>query len=302
MSVKVFQIGFNKAATSTLFRFFEKNGIRAIHWENGEIAERFEANRAAGRDPFADYPDVYFFSDMSTISGARIVDVYKDFEYIYKFHPDALYILNTRKLDDWVQSRLHHPRLAERYQKFLGVQSTEEVVAYWRKEWDEHHAKVRAFFADKPGQLLEFDIDRHGPAELAEFVKDHYTLDPALYESRNVTAVRLEQVAKRKEQRQRVRQAGGGKGKRQGGGRQPTAKNAGGGQGKSGERKRAGGQEAQRQQNGQRLQGGQPRGGQAGRRAQTGAAALGEQPAKPSFYATIVSRLKRLVRGRSPGA
>jgi hypothetical protein len=177
MGVKIFQIGFNKCATSTLFRYFERNGVPAIHWDHGDLARRFETRMAAGEDPFDHYRDVVFFSDMSYVTTNTVFDVYKHFDYIHRFYPDALFILNTRDKEAWVQSRINHPNLDARYEEAFGLKGREAVMDYWRGEWDEHHARVRDFFADKPGQLLVFDIDRDGPAELAAFVAPHYRLD-----------------------------------------------------------------------------------------------------------------------------
>ena len=36
--IRVFQIGFNKCGTRSLFKFFKKNGIESIHYDKGNIA------------------------------------------------------------------------------------------------------------------------------------------------------------------------------------------------------------------------------------------------------------------------
>jgi hypothetical protein len=40
-----------------------------------------------------------------------------------------------------------------------GFTTEEEVAAHWRRLWDEHVADVRTWMADRPRQLVEFNLD-----------------------------------------------------------------------------------------------------------------------------------------------
>jgi hypothetical protein len=192
MSVRIFQIGFNKCGTTTLARFFKQNGLPVIHWGRGDIARRIERAREAGEDPLSYYRDVVFFSDMMALDADRVYEGYKQFDYLHQHYPDALFILNTRNVDGWVRSRHNHGKLAERYGKALGLDSTEAVERYWRQEWAEHHARVVEFFKDKPGRLLVYNIEQDTPQKLVDFVRPHYKLDVGKFEPRNVSAKRSE--------------------------------------------------------------------------------------------------------------
>ena len=37
---KIFQIGFNRCGTGSLYNFFKENGFISIHWDSGEIAKK----------------------------------------------------------------------------------------------------------------------------------------------------------------------------------------------------------------------------------------------------------------------
>lgn len=195
MSVKIFQIGFNKCGTSTLARFFKRNGLPIVHWARGDLARRIERAREAGEDPLGFFRDVAFFCDMIALDEDRVYEGYKHFDYLHQHYPDALFILNTRERESWIASRHRHGNFTERFRKVLGVRTVAEVEDYWRRDWAEQHERVKAFFADKPGQLLVFDLGTDGPEKLIAFAGAHYTLDAKHWEARNVTAMRPDKRA-----------------------------------------------------------------------------------------------------------
>lgn len=198
MSVKVFQIGFNKCGTSTLAWFFKRNGVPTVHWSKGEIARRIEAAHERGEDPLGFYKDVFFFSDMTYTARDVVLDGAYHFDYIHRFYPDALFILNTRPVDGWIDSRMRWNNYRERYKSARGIKTDEELAAYWRADWERHHRRVAEFFADKPGQLLVFDIEKDGPERIAEFVKGHYKLDTRHYLARKLSSMQDEKLAAKK--------------------------------------------------------------------------------------------------------
>lgn len=177
---KIFQIGFNKCGTRTLFNFFSRNGVKSAHWERGMLADTMQSNLRSGRSLLHGIDSFDFFSDLE---GAGVFEMYKQFDAIYASCPNSYFILNTRYVDDWIKSRMNHGDglYAERHRKFHGFRSVDELARYWRLDWFRHHARVLEFFFDKPAQLLVFDIDRHGGNELVTFLEGHYVLDAALY-------------------------------------------------------------------------------------------------------------------------
>src|SRR5689334_22565684 len=125
---KIIQIGFNKCGTVTLNEFFRANGLSTIHWDDGKFALQLIQRMARREDPFADYPKVTVFTDGSVSrADGFLFESFKHFDYIYDFHPDAYYILNTRDSHDWLISRSNHYDLAERHMRAHGFSSLEEV-------------------------------------------------------------------------------------------------------------------------------------------------------------------------------
>jgi hypothetical protein len=187
MTKHVFQIGFNRAGTTALYHFFRANGVAAIHNDEGNIARNFMKRKAAGEDPFQDYPGVIFFSDMGTSFGGQVIDTFKEFRYIYRFYPDAYFILNVRNMQRWLLSRCNSGHLLERHMQVLGYGSVEETLRQWSLDWTRHLQDVKAFFADKPSQLLVFDIEQDAPLKIVEFLRPDFDLDASLYSRSNET-------------------------------------------------------------------------------------------------------------------
>jgi hypothetical protein len=118
------------------------------------------------------------------------------FKELDKQYPSSKFILNTRNKDAWLKSRALHPlsmnnktTLLENNQKILGL-SAEKVLAKWSKEWDEHHRAVKAYFKNRPNDLLVFNIETDSPEKLTAFFKDNFYLDTKFYEHKNKTSER----------------------------------------------------------------------------------------------------------------
>lgn len=180
---RVFQIGFNRCATRSIAATFRRSGYRATNWDENQLAIAIARRRARFEDPVLDYPGTQVFADMECVIDANypLIEAYKYFDYLYAWHPDAYFILNTRHVDDWIGSRTHHRGYLSAYMRHYGTQCAEAVTQKWRIDWHEHHARVLRFFADKPGRLLEFDIDRDHASRIAKFVRADFALsDDAL--------------------------------------------------------------------------------------------------------------------------
>ena len=98
---KIFQIGFNKTATSSLHSFFVGCRYNSVHWHAGMLARRIFNNKEKGRSLLYGYEDFDAFSDMECMvpdSGVRYVaeELYED---LYEEFPSALFILNVRPLN-----------------------------------------------------------------------------------------------------------------------------------------------------------------------------------------------------------
>ncbi|MEM7407147.1 MAG: hypothetical protein AAF458_17745 [Pseudomonadota bacterium] len=179
---RIYQIGFNKAATLSLHVFFLRNGIRSVHWDQGRLSESIHANAAHGRPLFAEYSQCQAFTDMEHLTHAQgprsaTQDL---FEAMYAQDPGGLFIFNTRPLDAWLQSRWQQAEYVPRYRTLLG-DDDDAILDHWRAEYLSHRRRVLEFFAGS-ARFLYFDINHHGAAELCAFLARHgFHLDPRHY-------------------------------------------------------------------------------------------------------------------------
>lgn len=179
--IRIFQIGFNKCGTRSFSQFFRLNGHKVVHWDKGNLAKKMKENFEQEKSPVAGYSDRTFFSDMEYLDAeGNCIEIYKEFEKLYTMFPHAYFILNTRDVDEWIQSRLKHGSYFKYYKKHLGLKSKEDVIKYWRMDWYRHHYKVLDFFKDK-GNLLTFTLKKDKPSLICDFFKNELDLNPDFF-------------------------------------------------------------------------------------------------------------------------
>lgn len=178
----VFQIGFNKCGTRTICEYFRANGVPAVHWKRGRLAQTIFANWLAGRNILRGLHKHRVFTDMESVGDGPILEAYKLFPWMAHDYPDAVFILNTRPLDHWLESRFNHMKgkYARRWRDALGLESYKELANAWTQSWHAHHDMVRAFFAPGRHRFFEFDIELEGPEAIGRQFPE-LDLDPAFY-------------------------------------------------------------------------------------------------------------------------
>lgn len=158
--MKIFCIGLNKTGTISLHRALETLGFRSLHFGGPEVAGLIKQAESEGRrlaDLLGDY-DAY--SDIWRLS--------ERFDVLDRQYPGSKFILTTRDLEGWLDSRRRH---VERniVRKELGRYSGQFLtvdIEDWTRLYHEHHQRVRAYFADRPDDLLVMDITRGDGYEL----------------------------------------------------------------------------------------------------------------------------------------
>ena len=180
--MKVFQIGFNRCGTRSIHQYFAANGISSVHWDEGRLAQRMFENRANGNDLLAGYPEFDVFTDMESLDGIQHLEAYKLYPELAAQYPDAVFILNTRDREAWINSRFGHRKgeYAARFKQYLGTDSDAELADAWRRDWDAHHARVVEFFSGKPHRFFICRIETDLPDLLNEKIPE-FRLDRKLY-------------------------------------------------------------------------------------------------------------------------
>jgi hypothetical protein len=211
---RVFQIGFNRCGTKSLYSFFRKNGYRSVHWANGKLAEGMELARLEEK-PLLHYVgrwDVY--TDMERVAHRRFfrgpvlnkllrlkgkdkleipIQAYRYFRTLDRQYPGSKFILNVRDVDLWVRSRLRFEAADGGKYRFCrhgdrAHESEKALVACWKEHWHEHIREVRDYFDGRPDDLLTFHIERDSIHDLVAFFdRAGYDLDPGHWGWRNRT-------------------------------------------------------------------------------------------------------------------
>ncbi len=64
VSLKIFQIGFNKSGTASIYYYFKNEGFKSIHWEKGKLSKTIKNNFDSGLPILKGYEDYQVFTDM----------------------------------------------------------------------------------------------------------------------------------------------------------------------------------------------------------------------------------------------
>lgn len=151
---KIFAIGFNKSATSSLHALFHEigrpsyHGVDWQHLENHGVLKKYDC-----------------FSDGTPTDIAKLDGMF----------PNSKYIMQVRDLRTWIISRLEH---IARYKDDPGYQTkedwdvTEAAIENWILRRQEHHKTVMHYFADRPDDLVvvNFIKDPDAATKVANFL------------------------------------------------------------------------------------------------------------------------------------
>ena len=191
---KIFLIGYNKTATSSADAFFNSNGLNTYH--GGGLNEG---------DWNIDKYDT--FSDQHP-EGTNFFK----FRKCHKNYPDSLFILNTRKLKDWLLSRCGHsifnmslsiensgkikangswgyPNIENIIQKksisFNDLSNDmldgyykfiKEKIKFWIDERESYYASILYYFKGYPEDLILIDIYKEWKSFLGDIVFKEYEI------------------------------------------------------------------------------------------------------------------------------
>jgi Sulfotransferase domain len=162
---KVFGIGLGKTGTSSLHRALELLGYKSLHSGDAETMGLVSRAIDEGR-PLLHYLDPEPDAVLDSLA-IRVYFYLADVQY-----PGSKFILTTRDLDDWLDSRRRDIERSQQGDPGSDQDGVLKVdVDAWTAEYVEHESVVRAYFADRPDYLLVFDlIGGDGWEPLCEFL------------------------------------------------------------------------------------------------------------------------------------
>jgi hypothetical protein len=192
-NIRIFLIGFNKCGTRTLHKFFMSNNIKSVHYDNGRIANSMWRHHKNKRPLIHDqYKDVVFFSDMENIytpeGNLPIYIAPTLFKKLDRQYKNSKFILNTRTLNNWLESRIRHAN--GNYLKFVCKKydlSEDTLIQKWIDDWNNHHKNVIEYFKNRSNDFLIYDIEKDSIEKIINFLKQEFYLNPKLYRKFGVT-------------------------------------------------------------------------------------------------------------------
>ena len=204
----VFQIGFNKCATTAMYKAFQKSGIPSLHYDGRKhrrkasntsldnspqklISENIKEGKLAldGLEKFTAFFDMELFSD-----GLRIEN-FKKYKILDEQYPNAKFILNKRDAYDWLLSRARHndgvylEKESERFKI-----TYRHVIVLWARDYRRHNSEVKRYFEGREDKLLIFHVDRQGPHVLKKFLAPEFKINLKKWKHRLVTDERAEKL------------------------------------------------------------------------------------------------------------
>ena len=191
---KLFIIGYNKTATTSLSEFFAANGYSSVHWRTRtriNLAQRMTSNVMNRRPILAGIAEFDVYSDMTYSDSNVLLEGNFFYRQLHHEYPNAFFLLNLRDTDSWVRSRMSHGlpdnSFAARAKKAMGV-SDEALIAFWKKAHQDFHSEVADYFRQaSPDRFMTFSIDTQSPKELATWLNGHFELNIGRWVKANVT-------------------------------------------------------------------------------------------------------------------
>ena len=180
---KVFIIGFNRTATKALHNLFKNAGYSSAHYSladpTGEsiiIAKQMVENLRSYKPLMHRMDHIQVFSDMFWHREDTWIDGNKFYHELHCDYPDAHFIMNTRDMDEWLNSKRNHKEGAYIKRCMEYHQLDEQYMLDWFKCDREHHEEsVRKHFLGYD-KFIEFDVNNDPVSKLINFLKPNFFL------------------------------------------------------------------------------------------------------------------------------
>ena len=151
MAGKIFNIGLNRAGTTSLTAALTALGLRAIHHKHRRVRlyDIMAQNRYAGRPLLFGLYDAY--DALSDFAGQNF------FADLDRQYPGSKFILTTRELNAWLDSRERKVnRNLKRADYHYSFRTVDRVQ--WTRDRENYIARLRAHFHNRERDLLVMDI------------------------------------------------------------------------------------------------------------------------------------------------
>lgn len=165
-NMKIFQIGFNKSGTGSIYQYFKSEGFKSAHWDKGNLSKTIDANFKAGLNLLTGYEDYQVYTDMEhrEEDQTAVYSAEKYFKELDKQYPGSIFILNYRDVTKWIKSRINHPGYLKKTMLSTGLTEA-KVIEQWKINYHSHINEVELYFEGK-NNLITVSLDEDDPKKL----------------------------------------------------------------------------------------------------------------------------------------
>lgn len=157
---KIFGIGLNKTATTSLAQALNIIGIPTMHWA-AKLKNGLKHEKKNDLKLLSTFEDFLGFTDYP------IDEIYQELDKVY---PGSKFIYTWRDLNSWLKSRELHVRRNQQNPDYKGNWLQIDQKA-WATSWKSHQQKVYSYFEKRPHDLLVMNIcDGDGWEKLCEYL------------------------------------------------------------------------------------------------------------------------------------
>jgi hypothetical protein len=190
---KIFCIGLNKTGTTSLHYALEELGFKSMHHAPNRGEASMTEHIAMAQKIVVEMEEARK-NKQPMLRGYEYYDAFIDirhvieyFELVDKQYPDSKFIYTCRDMDAWINSRIRHVERNRKNHakglypgKFLDID-----IDGWKKYRNNFENRVRAYFKDRPKDLLWLDIPSgQGWEKLCPFLGLPVRYDPFPWENK----------------------------------------------------------------------------------------------------------------------
>ena len=176
---KVFFIGFNKTATTSIHQLFLESGYKSMHHNEGKVnlAKTMVKNIRKDKDILTNISTYHCYSDLTSATKTHYIEGNELFKELYQQYSDSYFVLQTRDTEDWIRSRVNHSNggFMKRCMTYMEMKKTDEIKEYWRNMKTKREKLIIKYFEDFD-RFMVFDIDNDDITSLIDFLTPHFKL------------------------------------------------------------------------------------------------------------------------------
>ena len=159
-NTKIFFIGYNKTATSSIHSLFLSLGYKCSHHPYKWDLKKFDVFSDTGSVPFIKFDDNFNYNGNGNYDTQNKVTNFNVFIKLYNQYPNAIYVLNTRSLKKWLISRYKHGFARNKGDKNWAWPIDEKLTIKWIHDREKYYNNIINFFSDKIEKLIIISIEK----------------------------------------------------------------------------------------------------------------------------------------------